>query len=71
MRVLTRCRRCLLADDMGLGKTVQAIAAMTHLQQTGQVRHALVVTPASLLSHWRRSLQQFAHGVLQKNVCWS
>ena len=40
--------RLLLADDMGLGKTAQAIAACGILWQSGLVRRAIIITPASL-----------------------
>lgn len=52
--------RLLLADDMGLGKTVQAIAAMRILFRREELRTALVVCPASLLSQWSRELARWA-----------
>ncbi len=59
VKVLTAMPAVLLADDMGLGKTVQAVAAIDQLHQQGEVERVLVVAPASLLSHWRRTLHQF------------
>lgn len=50
----------LLADDMGLGKTVQAIVAISQLHEAGHLRNVLVVAPAGLLAHWRRSIAEFA-----------
>jgi SNF2 family DNA or RNA helicase len=53
----------LLADDMGLGKTVQAIAAISQLHAAGHLQDVLVVAPAGLLAHWRRSFAEFAPGL--------
>ncbi len=52
-------RRLLLADDMGLGKTAQAIAACHALVARGDVRRAVVVTPAALKPQWLREWQAF------------
>ncbi len=51
--------RALLADDMGLGKTVQAIAACEVLRARGEMRRALIVTPASLKSQWAREIEHY------------
>jgi SNF2 family DNA or RNA helicase len=50
----------LLADEMGLGKTVQAAAALRLLARAGEVRQALVVCPAPLLTQWSRELGRWA-----------
>jgi SNF2 family DNA or RNA helicase len=60
IRVLLERETLLLADDMGLGKTVQAGAALRILALQGQVEACLLVTPASLLGQWRRSLRSWA-----------
>jgi len=52
--------RALLADEMGLGKTVQAIAACAVLRRLGKVRHALIVSPASLKTEWEEQIQKFS-----------
>ena len=44
----------LLADEQGLGKTVQALAAAGLLFSTGEIRQALILCPAPLVSHWAR-----------------
>ncbi|SDK69255.1 DEAD/DEAH box helicase [Streptomyces indicus] len=50
-------RRVLLGDEMGLGKTIQALAALAHLQATGQGRHFLVVCPVGVLLNWIREIE--------------
>ncbi len=52
--------RLLLADDMGLGKTAQAIAACGVLWQSGRVRRAIIITPASLKPQWAREWAVFS-----------
>ncbi|HEX6386975.1 MAG TPA: DEAD/DEAH box helicase [Anaerolineae bacterium] len=52
-------RRAMLADDMGLGKTVQAIAAAALLRQLRDIRHVLVISPASLKHQWAREVRRF------------
>ncbi len=49
----------LLGDDMGLGKTVQAIAAMTAIENSaaGKARF-LVVCPASVFVNWCREINK-------------
>lgn len=45
---------------MGLGKTLQAIAALRLLVESGHVRRALVIAPASLLNQWAQELDKWA-----------
>ncbi len=60
VRALLSADRILLADDMGLGKTIQAIAAIRILCVRGEIAHALLVVPASLLHQWRREFGAWA-----------
>jgi SNF2 family DNA or RNA helicase len=53
-------RELLLADDMGLGKTIQAIGALRALLHRCEIRHALLVCPATLITQWQRELQLWA-----------
>ena len=69
--MLTTLPAVLLADDMGLGKTVQASVAIARLHQEKALERVLIVAPASLLSHWRRSLRQFAPQVSAITVAGS
>ncbi|MCY4328606.1 MAG: DEAD/DEAH box helicase [Endozoicomonadaceae bacterium] len=52
----------LLADDMGLGKTLQVITLLLHQKQNGllEKHKALVVAPTSLLTNWRKEIENFA-----------
>lgn len=50
----------LLADDMGLGKTIQAIAALRLLIHHRRIDFGLVITPAGLVSQWRKELCSWA-----------
>lgn len=45
---------------MGLGKTIQATAALRLLFRLGRIETALLVLPVGLVSHWRRTLREWA-----------
>lgn len=50
----------LLADDMGLGKTVEVIAALTRLQQDGELTGpVLIAAPLSVVGNWEREFERF------------
>ncbi len=49
----------LLADDMGLGKTLQAIALIAALKKKKKKLRCLIVSPTSVLFHWKDKLQAF------------
>lgn len=49
-----------LADDMGLGKTVQTLALVCALQETNELRPALLICPTSVLGNWEREIEKFA-----------
>ncbi len=51
--------RALLADDMGLGKTVQAIASALVLKYYANVKHILIICPASLKLQWQKEIMRF------------
>ncbi|KAK9863261.1 hypothetical protein WJX84_010399 [Apatococcus fuscideae] len=46
----------ILGDDMGLGKTMQCAAFLAALFDGGHIRHAMIVAPKTLLSHWEKEL---------------
>ncbi|MBI2833333.1 MAG: DEAD/DEAH box helicase [Acidobacteria bacterium] len=48
--------RVLLADEVGLGKTVQAALALAELWARGDMRRALILTPAGIRDQWREEL---------------
>ncbi len=51
----------LLCDDMGLGKTHQSMALMACLADEDRSKGPfLVVSPTSVMSHWRDKLRRFA-----------
>lgn len=53
-------KNVLLGDEMGLGKTIQAIGAMTAINQETPDAHFLVVCPASVLINWCREIRKFS-----------
>lgn len=53
-------RALLLADSMGLGKTIQTIAALRILFHRQEIKSALIVCPAGLVTQWRRELARWA-----------
>jgi SNF2 family DNA or RNA helicase len=57
----------ILADEMGLGKTLQAISHMIVGARRGEGNY-LVVCPTSLISNWRREIENFSDGELVVNV---
>jgi len=58
MRVLKKFRgRVLLADEVGLGKTIEACLVLREYLVRGQVKRALVLTPAALVGQWQSELE--------------
>jgi len=53
----------LLCDDMGLGKTHQAIALIRAVTSVDPSQTVLVVTPTSVVDHWREKLARYLPGV--------
>lgn len=50
----------VLADEMGLGKTVQVLAHLQIEKEKKRMdRPCLIVAPTSLMSNWRREVEQF------------
>lgn len=60
----------ILADDMGLGKTLQTIAfLLSEFQEAGtDKRHALIITPASLVYNWKSEFEKFAPELIVHTV---
>ena len=51
----------ILGDEMGLGKTVQLSTFLSGLHRSGRLRSgALIVAPATLMSHWASELYAWA-----------
>ena len=50
--------RALLADEVGLGKTIEAGIILKEYILRGQIRTALVLTPASLCEQWAEELRE-------------
>ena len=46
----------LIADDVGLGKTIETGMLLSALKQRGQLKRALLVTPAGLTKQWQEEL---------------
>jgi len=49
--------RFLLADEVGLGKTMEAGLVLKELRARGLVKRVLIVVPSSLVTQWRRDLE--------------
>ena len=50
-------RRFLLADEVGLGKTIEAGMVWQALEQRGQAKRTLIITPAGLTTQWQEEMQ--------------
>lgn len=55
----------ILADDMGLGKTLQVISLLlsekeSYLMGEREMRHSMIVCPASLVYNWQKEMERFA-----------
>jgi len=49
-------RGFLLADDVGLGKTLSALTSVIELSHIREIKNVLIVSPLSVVPHWRRSI---------------
>ncbi len=49
--------RILVADEVGLGKTIEAGLIWTELEARSEADRVLVVCPASLVTKWRREME--------------
>jgi superfamily II DNA or RNA helicase len=56
--VVSAKRRYLLADEVGLGKTIEAGMIWQALEQRGQAKRTLIITPAGLTTQWQEELQE-------------
>jgi DNA excision repair protein ERCC-6 len=56
---------CLLADEMGLGKSIQVVSFLASLSITQKrLDHAaLIICPATLMSHWEDEIEKWAPNV--------
>ncbi|MEV7396720.1 helicase-related protein [Aeromicrobium sp. NPDC092404] len=50
--------RLLIADEVGLGKTIEAGLVWTELEARRQADRVLVVCPSSLVSKWKREMEE-------------
>ncbi len=50
-------RHFLLADEVGLGKTIEAGMIWQALEQRGQAKRTLIITPAGLTTQWQEEMQ--------------
>jgi ERCC4-related helicase len=46
----------LIADDVGLGKTIETGMLLKALEQRGQAKRILIITPAGLTNQWKEEL---------------
>lgn len=53
----------ILGDEMGLGKTVQVCAYLGALAASRKLKAVLIVSPATMLSHWLTELATWAPGI--------
>ena len=66
---LYRSKSALLADEMGLGKTVQAAVALALLiNESNDIRRALIVAPSSLTTNWMSELETWAPSLTTRQV---
>ena len=56
----------ILGDDMGLGKTMQVVGFLGSMIRSGHITRALVVTPVSVLEHWKSELEKWGEGIRVK-----
>lgn len=65
----TGSMRMLIADEVGLGKTIEAGLVWTELEARRQANRVLVVCPSTLLSKWRREMdERFGFELIELNV---
>ncbi len=60
VKFLIEHERALLGDEMGLGKTQQAITTLRFLFRMGKITNGLIICPKSVLTHWERTLWDWA-----------
>ena len=46
-----------MADEVGLGKTIEAGMIWQALEQRGQAKRTLIITPAGLTTQWQEEMQ--------------
>lgn len=50
----------ILADEMGLGKTIQIITMISGLYDSKNIKNALIICPATLVTQWSSEFQKMA-----------
>jgi len=50
--------RILIGDEIGLGKTIESTVILRYLEERGEVRQILILTPKILVNQWKSELRR-------------